>query len=255
MKFIRTFAWVFGISSLLLAVGFIFRLPSITNLWPWEDGRYSYLFIGSIFAAAGAAAVWVVWAGDMGVLAGGTLNISIISTTSACYFFLLAFRDHRSNLIVYGILALVMAIIAAGSFLSSRRIPITDPRPTPNFVRVSFRVFVAGLILAGCALVFRLPVFPWDLNPDSSIIFGFIFLGNASYFAYGLYLPRWHNAIGQLSGFLAYDLVLIVPFVLLMNSVKPNHMLGLVIYIIVLLYSGGLAIYYLFLNPQSRLGS
>ena len=40
-----------------------------------------------------------------------------------------------------------------------------------------------------------------------------IFLGSAIYFAYGLQRPVWGNAKGQLLGFLAYDLVLIVPFV------------------------------------------
>ena len=39
-----------------------------------------------------------------------------------------------------------------------------------------------------------------------------MFLGSATYFAYGIVRPRWTNAGGQLAGFLAYDLVLIVPF-------------------------------------------
>ncbi|MFT3890440.1 MAG: hypothetical protein QM730_02300 [Anaerolineales bacterium] len=96
---------------------------------------------------------------------------------------------------------------------------------------------------------------PLDLNPDSSIIFGCIFLGDAFYFLYGLLRPNWGNACGQLLSFLAYDLVLIVPFVLLINTVKPGHMLNLIVYIAVLVYSGGLAVYYLFVHPQTRFGS
>jgi hypothetical protein len=110
-------------------------------------------------------------------------------------------------------------------------------------------------LLAGTALILRLPIFPWDLSPDSSLIFGCIFLGDAFYFIYALLRPYWGNAFGQLLSFLAYDLVLIVPFLLLMGSVKPGHMLSLIVYILVLLYSGGLAVYYLFLNPQTRVGS
>ena len=100
-------------------------------------------------------------------------------------------------------------------------------------------------------MILHKPVFPWDLNPDSSVVFGCIFLGDAFYFLYALLRPRWGNAFGQLLSFLAYDLVLIVPFLLLVNTVKPDHMLGLIIYIAVLVYSGGLAVYYLFIDSQT----
>ena len=100
-----------------------------------------------------------------------------------------------------------------------------------------------------------MPVFPWDLNPDSSVVFGCIFLGDAFYFLYALLRPRWGNAFGQLLSFLAYDLVLIVPFVLLIDTVKPDRIFGLIVYITVLLYSGGLAVYYLLIDPQTRFGT
>jgi K+-sensing histidine kinase KdpD len=122
-------------------------------------------------------------------------------------------------------------------------------------VRISFWIFSVTLLLAGGALILRLPVFPWTLNPDSSVIFGCIFLGDAFYFLYGLLRPRWHNAFGQLLSFLAYDLVLIVPFVALVKTVKPELLLNLVVYIAVLLYSGALAVYYLFINSRTRFGS
>ena len=48
MKFLRGITLVSGLVILLFAFGFIFRLPFATAIWPWEDGRYSYLFIGSI---------------------------------------------------------------------------------------------------------------------------------------------------------------------------------------------------------------
>jgi hypothetical protein len=100
-----------------------------------------------------------------------------------------------------------------------------------------------------------MPVFPWALNPDSSVIFGCIFIGDAFYFLYGLLYPRWHNAAGQLLSFLAYDLVLIGPFLMLFKTVKPEFMFSLIVYVAVLVYSGGLAVYFLFVNPKTRLGS
>ena len=130
--------------------------------------------------------------------------------------------------------------------------PLNDSRPTPLPVRLSFGIFIITLLLAGSALVLRLPVFPWDLNPNSSVIFGCIFLGDAFYFLHALLRPGWHNALGQLLSFLAYDLVLIVPFVWLFNTVKPDHFISLIVYIAVLVYSGGLAVYYLLIDPQTR---
>lgn len=239
---------------LALAIGFIFRLPFAVSLWPWEDGRYSYLFIGSILAAASAAALWIGGTGELCNLPAGTLNLLVIGLTTSIYFFYL-YLQGRSELLVYAIGSLLVGLISGVFFLWSRRLPLTDPRPTPRVVRVSFGVFVVTLLLAGTALVLRMPIFPWDLNPDSSVVFGCIFLGDALYFIYGLLRPRWGNAFGQLLSFLAYDLVLIVPFLLLLESVKPGHVQSLVVYIVVLLYSGGLAVYYLFINPKTRVGS
>jgi hypothetical protein len=254
MKIIRTLTFLGGLAMLVLALGFIFRLPFALNLWPWPDGRYSYLFIGSILAAASAAAIWIGWTGELCNLPAGTLNLFVIGLTTAVYFFQL-FLQGRSEMLAYAIGSLLLGLISGGFFLWSRRLPLTDSRPTPRVVRISFGIFVVTLLLAGTALVLRMPIFPWDLNPDSSVIFGCIFLGDAFYFIYALLRPYWGNAFGQLLSFLAYDLVLIVPFLQLLESVKPGHMQSLVIYILVLVYSGGLAVYYLFLNPQTRAGS
>ena len=63
MKILRYLTLIGGLVMLVLAIGFVFQNPIATSLWPWPDGRYSYLFIGSILAAAGAAMIWVGWIG------------------------------------------------------------------------------------------------------------------------------------------------------------------------------------------------
>ena len=254
MKLIRTLILIGGLFILMLAFGFIFRIPLALSIWPWEDGRYSYLFIGSILAAVSAAALWIGWTGELGALPAGSLNVFVIALTTSVYFFNLVSQG-RSELFGVGIASVLMTLTSGAAFLWSRRLPLTDPRPTPALVKVSFGIFIASLFLAGGALVLHLPVFPWDLNPDSSVVFGCIFLGDAFYFLYGLFRPRWGNAFGQLLSFLAYDLVLIVPFVLLFDTIKPERMLNLVVYTAVLVYSGGLAVYYLLIDPQTRFGS
>jgi len=252
MKLIRTLILIGGLLVLALAAGFVFQSPMATSLWPWPDGRYSYLFIGSILAAAGAAMLWTGWTGETGALPAGSLNIFVIGLTTMVYFFQLVMQQGRWNLIPFGIAALLAAIAGGASFLWSRRLAFTDPRPTPGLVRISFGVFIASLFLAGGALLFGAPIFPWALNPDSSVIFGCIFIGDAFYFLYGLLRPRWQNAFGPLLSFLAYDLVLIGPFLALFQTVKPEHWVNLVVYIAVLIYSGALAVYFLFIHPKTR---
>ena len=255
MKFIRYLTLVGGFFLLALAAGFVFQVPVAINLWPWEDGRYSYLFIGSILAAASAAMLWTGWTGETGALPAGSLNIFVISLTTMIYFLLLVVQQGRLQLIPFAVASLLTAIASGASFLWSHQLPFDDPRPTPGLVRISFGVFIASLFLAGGALLVRAPIFPWTLNPDSSVMFGCIFIGDAFYFLYGLLRPRWQNAYGQLLSFLAYDLVLIVPFVLLFNTVPPERRFNLFVYVVVLIYSGALAVYFLFVNPQTRMGA
>lgn len=252
MKLIRYAIMLGGLVILTFAFGFIFQIPFATQIWPWPDGRYSYLFIGSILAAVSAAAIWIGWTGELGALPAGSLNIFVIAATTGYYFFKLAFVDGRSELLTFGIASTLLALTSAGAFLWSRRIPLSDSMPTPGFVKISFGIFIIALILAGGALVLGAQIFPWKLNPDSAVIFGCIFLGDAFYFLYGLLRPRWNNALGQLLSFLAYDLVLIVPFVGLFPSVKPQFMISLFIYTAVLIYSGAVAVYFLFIHPSTR---
>jgi hypothetical protein len=248
MKFFRYLVLSGGVITLVLAACFVFQTPMATRLWPWPDGRYSYLFIGSILAAAGAAMLWTGWTGETGALPAGSLNLFIIGVTTTVYFFQLAIQQGRWNLIPFGITALLAAVASGASFLWSQRLPFHDPRPTPGLVRISFGVFIASLFLAGGALLMRAPIFPWALNPDSSVIFGCIFIGDAFYFLHGFFHPRWENAFGQL-------LVLIGPFLALFTTVKPEHWVSLIVYTAVLIYSGALAIYFLFIHPNTRSGA
>ena len=254
MQLLRGFTFFGGLVILLLAFGFIFRIPLALAIWPWEDGRYSFLFIGSILAAISAAALWIGWTGEFGALPAGALNIFVIALTTSIYFFQLASQGSES-MIVYGLISLLSAVISLIAFFWSLRIPLMDERPMPKLVRVSFGLFIASLFFAGGALILKAPIFPWVLNPDSSVVFGCIFLGDAFYFLYGMFRPNWHNALGQLLSFLVYDLVLIFPFVGLISTVESDHLVSLVVYIIVLIYSAWLAVYYLFVDPQTRFGS
>lgn len=123
----------------------------------------------------------------------------------------------------------------------------------PKLVRASFALFMLVLVPVSGLLILQAPVvFPWPLRPEASVVFGLIFLGAASYFAVALRSPRWHSAKGQLIGFLAYDLVLIGPFLSHFGAVAPDHRLSLILYVAVLAYSGAIAVFFLFVNAETR---
>ena len=107
-------------------------------------------------------------------------------------------------------------------------------------------------VIAGGALILKSPnVLPWNVTPETGAVFGWMFIGAAAYFAYAVVRPSWHNAGGQLAGFLIYDVVLIVPFLQRLSTNGPT--VNLVIYLAVVIYSGVLAAYFLFVNSTTRL--
>ena len=60
--------------------------------------------------------------------------------------------------------------------------------------------------------------------------------------------PSRANAIGQMLGFLVYDLVLIGPFILRYATVEPEYRVSLIVYTILIVYSGVLAAFYLYVR-------
>lgn len=97
MKLLRGFTFFGGLVILILAFGFIFRIPLALAIWPWEDGRYSYMFVGSILTAISAAALWIGWTGEFGALPAGALNIFVIALTTSIYFFSTCFTRPRKH--------------------------------------------------------------------------------------------------------------------------------------------------------------
>lgn len=239
---------------LLLAVGFVFRLPQATRLWPWADSRLADLFVASILAAVGVPLLWIGATGELGAAAAGALDLMVTYLGAGGYLTQRYLRQGSARLLVAAIVCGVGLIGVAGVYLGSRRIPLCDPRPMPRLARISFAIFALILVAVGIALIRQAAyVFPWPLNPGSSVLYGWIFLGASVYFLHGVCRPQWANTCGQLLGFLAYDLILIGPLVRLFATVRPEHRTSLIVYTAVLGYSAGLALYYLLIDRATRL--
>lgn len=162
----------------------------------------------------------------------------------------------------------LFVVLGASLYAWARRLPVRDPRPMPPVVRWAFVVFALTLLVVGSALVLQVPrVFPWDLQPRSSTIFGLIFLGAAVYFVHGVLNPRWAFGAVQLWSFLAYDVVLFAPYLGMLFPGSPAqsgfddyggtdggvNLTSLAVYLTVLGVSTVLALYMAFIHPATRI--
>ena len=255
-KAIRGFQIASGVLSLVLAFGMLTRQPWALDLWPWK-GVYDQLsplssvFVASIYAAIAAPVLWLGFSGEQQGGVGGAMNI--VATFGGSGAFMLANAGADARLQGVGAVFVTGAVLVGLLGAYWLRQPLSArTAPTPPLLRWSFVGFVVLLALFGTLMVTNsAQIFPWRLTREMSVVYGWAFVGAAFYFGYGVLRPYAWNAIGQLWAFLAYDLVLIVPYVLHLGSVEPELLPNLLVYIAVLVYSGALALWYLFVRPLS----
>lgn len=253
-KIIRVTLFVIGVIGLAETLGFFFLQPWATSLIPWELNRLAGIFLSSIFAASSFPILWIAFSQEYAALTGGGINYAVLLTGFAGFSFQTYAANPRQPVLIFGLVCAAGALGSAALAWYGSRHKFQHGAPVPALARISLAVFALNLLIAGSQLTLKRPhVFPWQLTPQQSVLYGWIFLGAAVYFFHGVLRPVWGNAYGQLLGFLAYDLVLIVPFVALFFGSEPFLVPNLLYYIIVLVYSGGLALYYLWINPQTRI--
>ena len=246
-----------GVVFAVLAIGLAARMPWATRLWPFamQETRLGFLFLSSIAAAIAAPVLWIGFTGELRAAIGGAINLCLTAVGWVVFVMRLGLAGGRADLVRWAVAVAIIGALTAALLVLSRRFPWRDTRPMPRAVRWSFVLFAAVLIPVAAALIAAVPtVFPWPLARESSVMYGWIFLGAATYFIYGALRPMWGNAAGQLLGFLAYDAVLIVPFVRHFATVRPAHRLSLTIYVTVLCYSAIVAIISLIAMRRHRTG-
>jgi len=256
-RLIRNILIIGGVLTLVLAAGFYTQQSWATILWAAVDSPLSHQFIASMAAAIAAAMLWIGITGNLHFMRAGALNLAVMFGGKAIFLglnpsLLDAAPLAMPNWVYIGI-CVAFSIFNIWLFFWAKRFPAPDPQPLPTGVRIAYVIFIVALIGVGTSLVLQLPnVLPWPLPPVTSVLFGWMFLGDAFYFGYALVNPRWTNGEAQLWSFLAYDLVLIFPFLTKLPTIKPEFFLSMVAYLCILLFSGTVAIYYLFLNPATR---
>jgi hypothetical protein len=243
-----------GLVTLVLTVGFLDETSWAIDLWPWPVSRLSYIFIASILAAIALPVLWIGVSGELAAMQAGAIDLAVTYAGFTAYLVTLVGDPGQPALGAYVAVFALALIAMLITFARTRGIAWRDQRPMPGPVRASFAVFAVMLVATGTAIAFHADIFPWELTDEASVMFGFIYLGAAAYFVWGYLHPAWPNAQGQLVGFLAYDLVLIGPFADQFGDVSGGRLTSLIVYTAFVLYSGGLAGYYLFVSPDTRWG-
>jgi hypothetical protein len=244
-----------GIVQLVLAAGFFFRQAWATSLWPVPDTPLSYAFIASILAGGAAPLIWIGLSERFGGLAGYGLSFGIMYAGMALAALLFYLRMQQPGLLFFALVIGVAAALCAALYFRTRN-TVTESEPTPRIVRLAFIAEVLVLAGAGILLLLKVPnTLPWNLSPESSVLYGWVFLGLAFYYLYAILSPQWIHALGPLLGFLVYDLVLFSPLFARFGGLQPEHVLGQVAASAIILFSAALGVYYLFINPATRLSS
>jgi hypothetical protein len=244
---VRTLLIILGIVEILFFITFLLRIPAALALWPFpEMSPLSTLLLASFFATGAAATLWpVLMREDSAVMSTAIVYITALTP--------LAIIGFMNGFAAFGVVMLLGALIGVGLLLWSRSIPFRDTRPLPAVVRWTFAALLAILLIAGAQMILGRPnILPWDLTPDLSAIFGWLFLSSTVFFGYSLLRPGWANAAGNLAAFLVYDMVLLLPFVQRLPGVAPQHRISMILYVVVLVSTAVIAIYYLFINRKTR---
>lgn len=255
MRFANIALIFMGLVHFVLAIGFFFRQTWATSLWPLPDTPLSYSFIAAILAGGGAPLIWIGLYRELAGLTGYGLGFGMMYAGMALAALRFYLRDQTPSL---GWFALVVGALAAvgGMFFFTTRRYTQDSQPTPRILHLAFAAEVAVLAGAGLLLVLKVPnTLPWNLSPESSVLYGWVFIGLAFYYLYAVLNPRWVHALGPLLGFLVYDLVLFGPLFARFGSLQPEHVRGQVAATLIIIFSAALGVYYLFVNPVTRLGT
>ncbi len=254
MRFARPLLIGAGLMALGLAAGFYLQQPWATVAWPWPAGRLSHIFVASILAAAALPVLWIGLTGELAAAAGGALNLAITYAGVATYAGRQGGNPAATAVGRFGLACAAVCVLSVALFMWSRRIPYRDRRPVPWHIRLSFIAFAVILVGVGSMLLLQgAQLFPWPLSEAHTTIYGWIFLGAACYFMYSVARPVMGNATGQLLGFLAYDVVLLVPFAQHLDKVPSALRTNLTVYLAVLVFSAVLALHALGLHRRTRL--
>lgn len=240
-----------ALAAAVLAAGYFLQQPWALATWPWSDGRLSNIFVASILAAIAVPLAWIGLSGRIAGATGGFLHLGVMLGGMASVLWPLG---SQGPLRAYAIGAAAVALASFGLAAWAQARPLRDTRPLPRSMRAWFVLYILILIPAGIALLHGTAgILPWPLKAETSALYGWIFLSAVCSFAYPLLRPQAENAFVGLWGFLAYDVVLLPPFLQHFRTVGSEFVTTLFVYTGVLLLTAALSVWYLFVSGATRI--
>jgi hypothetical protein len=250
MKFIL---FLLGMAQIILAAGFFTGQPWAISLWPLAETKFSYAFLAAILAGGAAPLLWIAISDELGGLAGYALGFGILYAGMAASFAGFYFEGAQPSFSWFAAAMGVLAALCVFAFFGTQGYARLGP-PTPVLLRLAFALEALVLLGAGILLIMQFPnILPWQLSPRASILYGCIFTGLAFYNLYAVLNASWISAFGPLLGFLVTDVLLLVSWFTRAGELPSEPLLGQITAAAIILLSTALGLYYLFLNPSTRL--
>lgn len=250
---LRVILFVAGAAFTILGLGYSLRMDWAVRAHLWSDGPLTISWYGSMLLSFGPQLVWLGLTREWGILPGFAAGSIVMFLGAASAVLGVAARERSTHLWIHGALLALLGLGSIWMWRWSRGRSLRDTRPTPVLLRWFGAICVVPLLIASAGLLARHPhVFPWPLNPDSSTVMGWMFLGTGVSFVFAPVQGRWAYMRTLLMGFLVYDAVLIPYYLGHCARVQPEHELSLGIFMVVLGSSALLALFYLFLHPATR---
>lgn len=222
------------IRFILSVVGLFFLAAGVTLLWgkwlPW----YSSYLLGSTLIAYSIAILWTAAVESYKALLGGGLSCVITFGGSAIYAL-------RLGHLWIGQMFLYVAVISLWFFYVGLKAEHKSRDPLSYSLRWLFSIVMTIALIEGIYLLIPLPFrFAWVLIPDHAVIYGWMLVGGSLFFGWSLLRPKWENGYPALYALIAYDLLLIGPFLRLFRAPVPVVIIPFYLWaaVIVILGSG-----------------
>jgi hypothetical protein len=206
--------------------------------------------------AWGVSSLYIGATGKLAPAVTSAINYMLVFGGTGILYLQLYFQgaDSASQpmLIVIGVFSLLVALISIFLFLSVRDIPVSDPTPMPKALRIAVMVITLFVGMTSVSLiVFKINLLPWGGTTLFGLLYGWLFAGTGASLLYGLVRNKWEIVSAQLLAFLAYDIVLIPPFIDFFNKVQADKLPGFIVYFGFVTGSAIVAVYYLFFDRRT----
>jgi hypothetical protein len=263
----RLIALMLAILLLAASVASYARVESARDVWPWRDQAMTDRFVAAYLVAFAGSLLWVVVTGELAAFAGIAVTVGVNALGMAIYLGYKATLGGSGGLTLHvlamiGLLGVAVLVFRRFGSLKPKRL-IATPKP----IMIGMVVYPIVLLSAAVRLILQQRnVFPWDPRPEWSTIIGLGLVGSAAFFAYGAFRTGWTHAGAQFAGFLAYDLVLIFPYVRMLregDGSSGSSLYGssgstvnegpLTLFLVAIGTSALLAVWYLFIDRETRI--